>query len=63
MKKSMKLVLVDSQGNPTKTVTVSGEGPDIDERFARVMEKIQDIQDKRGWTQADLDSFARKMKQ
>jgi hypothetical protein len=63
MKKSMKLVLVDSQGNPAKTVTVSGEGPDVEEKFARVMKKIEEHQAAAGWTQADLDSFARKMKQ
>jgi hypothetical protein len=63
MKKSMKLVLVDEQGNPAKTVTVSGEGDDVEERFARVLKKIKEHQVAKGWTQADLESFERKMKQ
>ncbi len=63
MKKSMKLVLVDEHGNPAKTLTVSGEGDDVEERFARVMKKIKELQVAKGWTQADLESFERKMKQ
>lgn len=59
----LELVLVDSQGNPSKKLKVSGDGPDIEERMGRVLQKIKEIQDKVGWTQKDLESFARKMKQ
>lgn len=63
MKEVMKLVLIDDQGNPVKTITVSGEGDDLEERLARINKKIKENQIAKGWTEADLQSFARKMKQ
>jgi hypothetical protein len=63
MKKSIKLVIIDEHGNPAKTATVSGEGDDIDERLGRVMAKIKQAQIEKGWTEADLQSFKRKMRQ
>ena len=63
MKKSIKLVLIDDQGNPSRTVTVSGEGDDVEERFSRVLSKIKKIQEDKGWTEADIQSFKRKMRQ
>ena len=57
------LVLIDSKGNPSKKLKVSGDGPDIEERVGRVLQKIKEIQERAGWTPEDLESFARKMKQ